>query len=264
MVVRLRPWKWPAQRRIPRARRHDPRRAGSDARRARRPALPERRGGIRRRVPHRAPVRATARRRRTRPATSCCGSRGASPGPLRAVLAHKDEIGAMVKRVEERGRLRVGKLGGSFPWVWGEGPVDVLGRHATVPGVLSFGVAPRLQGVGRSASSRTRRASAGRTPGSRRSSTPRPSMRRASAPARGSSRPSRARRPCAWARTASTWPPTRSTTRARSPGCSTSRPGCGRRGTPPSSSSPPARRSAATGRCGTRATPTPRRSWRSR
>jgi putative aminopeptidase FrvX len=44
-----------------------------------------------------------------------------------------------VKRVEERGRLRVGKLGGSFPWVWGEGPVDVLGRHATVPGVLSFG-----------------------------------------------------------------------------------------------------------------------------
>jgi putative aminopeptidase FrvX len=64
---------------------------------------------------------------------------GREPGPVRAVLAHKDEIGAMVKRVEERGRLRVGKLGGSFPWVWGEGPVDVLGRHATVTGVLSFG-----------------------------------------------------------------------------------------------------------------------------
>jgi putative aminopeptidase FrvX len=64
---------------------------------------------------------------------------GREPGPLRAVLAHKDEIGAMVKRVEDRGRLRVGKLGGSFPWVWGEGPVDVLGRHATVTGVLSFG-----------------------------------------------------------------------------------------------------------------------------
>jgi putative aminopeptidase FrvX len=64
---------------------------------------------------------------------------GREPGPVRAVLAHKDEIGAMVKRVEERGRLRVGKLGGSFPWVWGEGPVDVLGRHATVPGILSFG-----------------------------------------------------------------------------------------------------------------------------
>src|SRR5947208_3864534 len=64
---------------------------------------------------------------------------GREPGPLRAVLAHKDEIGAMVKRIEDRGRLRVGKLGGSFPWVWGEGPVDVLGRHATVTGVLSFG-----------------------------------------------------------------------------------------------------------------------------
>ena len=64
---------------------------------------------------------------------------GREPGSLRAVLAHKDEIGAMVKRVEGRGRLRVGKLGGSFPWVWGEGPVDLLGRHATVTGVLSFG-----------------------------------------------------------------------------------------------------------------------------
>jgi len=64
---------------------------------------------------------------------------GREPGPVRAVLAHKDEIGAMVKRVEERGRLRVGKLGGSFPWVWGEGPVDVLGRHTAIPGVLSFG-----------------------------------------------------------------------------------------------------------------------------
>jgi putative aminopeptidase FrvX len=64
---------------------------------------------------------------------------GREPGPVRAVLAHKDEIGAMVKRVEEHGRLRVGKLGGSFPWVWGVGPVDVLGRHATVPGILSFG-----------------------------------------------------------------------------------------------------------------------------
>jgi len=64
---------------------------------------------------------------------------GREPGPLRAVLAHKDEIGAMVKRVEDGGRLRVAKLGGSFPWVWGEGPVDVLGRHATVTGILSFG-----------------------------------------------------------------------------------------------------------------------------
>jgi putative aminopeptidase FrvX len=64
---------------------------------------------------------------------------GREPGPVRAVLAHKDEIGALVKRVGDRGELAVDKLGGSFPWVWGEGPVDVLGRHATIPGVLSFG-----------------------------------------------------------------------------------------------------------------------------
>src|SRR6185437_2711238 len=64
---------------------------------------------------------------------------GREPGPLRAVLAHKDEIGALVKRVGDRGELAVEKLGGSFPWVWGEGPVDVLGRHTAVPGVLSFG-----------------------------------------------------------------------------------------------------------------------------
>ncbi|HEY3764090.1 MAG TPA: M20/M25/M40 family metallo-hydrolase [Gaiellales bacterium] len=64
---------------------------------------------------------------------------GRETGPLRSVLAHKDEIGGIVKRVNDKGQLAVTKLGGSFPWVWGEGPVDVLGRHATVPGVLSFG-----------------------------------------------------------------------------------------------------------------------------
>jgi putative aminopeptidase FrvX len=64
---------------------------------------------------------------------------GREPGPPRAVLAHKDEIGAIVKRIDEDGRLRIGKLGGSFPWIWGEGPVDVLGRHTTVAGVMSFG-----------------------------------------------------------------------------------------------------------------------------
>jgi putative aminopeptidase FrvX len=64
---------------------------------------------------------------------------GREPGPLRAVLAHKDEIGGIVKRVNDKGQLAVVKLGGSFPWVWGEGPVDVLGRHTSVPGVLSFG-----------------------------------------------------------------------------------------------------------------------------
>ena len=60
-------------------------------------------------------------------------------GPAVAVAAHKDEIAAMVKRVEDDGRLALHRVGGSFPWVWGEGPVEVLGAGVTVDGVLSFG-----------------------------------------------------------------------------------------------------------------------------
>ena len=56
-----------------------------------------------------------------------------------ALLAHKDEIGGLVKRVEEHGRLIAQTLGDAHPWIWGEGPVEVLGRHDTVLGVLSFG-----------------------------------------------------------------------------------------------------------------------------
>lgn len=56
-----------------------------------------------------------------------------------AITAHKDEIGAIVKRVHDDGRVEVRKLGGAYPWVYGEGVVDLLGDHATVSGVLSFG-----------------------------------------------------------------------------------------------------------------------------
>jgi putative aminopeptidase FrvX len=64
---------------------------------------------------------------------------GREPGPVRAVLAHKDEIGAIVKRVEPGGRLVAQGLGDAHPWIWGEGPVEVLGRERIVLGVLSFG-----------------------------------------------------------------------------------------------------------------------------
>lgn len=64
---------------------------------------------------------------------------GRDSGELVAILAHKDEIGAMVKRIDDGGRLAVSKVGGSFPWVWGEGPVDVLGDRDQLTGVLSFG-----------------------------------------------------------------------------------------------------------------------------
>jgi putative aminopeptidase FrvX len=56
-----------------------------------------------------------------------------------ALLAHKDEIGGLVKRVEEHGRLVAQTLGDAHPWIWGEGPVEILGRYRTVLGVMSFG-----------------------------------------------------------------------------------------------------------------------------
>lgn len=56
-----------------------------------------------------------------------------------AITAHKDEIGAIVTAIESDGRVRVRKLGGSFPWVYGEGVVDLLGENRTISGILSFG-----------------------------------------------------------------------------------------------------------------------------
>lgn len=63
---------------------------------------------------------------------------GSGPGRI-AITAHKDEIGAIVTAIEQEGRVRVRKLGGSFPWVFGEGVVDLLGEAGTISGVLSFG-----------------------------------------------------------------------------------------------------------------------------
>lgn len=56
-----------------------------------------------------------------------------------AITGHKDEIGMIVKEVRRDGRLEVRRLGGSFPWVYGEGVVDILGDRATLSGILSFG-----------------------------------------------------------------------------------------------------------------------------
>ncbi len=56
-----------------------------------------------------------------------------------AITAHKDEIGAIVKTTGEKGRVEVRKLGGAFPWVYGEGVVDLLGDKQTISGILSFG-----------------------------------------------------------------------------------------------------------------------------
>ena len=64
---------------------------------------------------------------------------GRNSGEAIAITAHKDEIGAIVKTVGEDGRVEVRKLGGSFPWVYGEGVVDLLGDNETISGILSFG-----------------------------------------------------------------------------------------------------------------------------
>lgn len=56
-----------------------------------------------------------------------------------AITAHKDEIGGIVKRLGPNGKVSVRALGGAYPWVYGEGIVDLLGDYETVSGVLSFG-----------------------------------------------------------------------------------------------------------------------------
>ena len=56
-----------------------------------------------------------------------------------AITAHKDEIGAIVKSVADEGRVEVRRLGGSYPWIYGEGVVDLLGDTQTISGILSFG-----------------------------------------------------------------------------------------------------------------------------
>mgnify|MGYP000671477184 FL=1 len=64
---------------------------------------------------------------------------GQISGSAIAITAHKDEIGTIVKRIGEDGTLEVRRLGGSFPWVYGEGVIDILGDRATIYGILSFG-----------------------------------------------------------------------------------------------------------------------------
>ncbi|MEM7594958.1 MAG: M42 family peptidase, partial [Cyanobacteria bacterium P01_A01_bin.83] len=56
-----------------------------------------------------------------------------------AITAHKDEIGMIVKAIDVDGCLQIRRLGGSFPWVYGEGVVDILGDNDTISGILSFG-----------------------------------------------------------------------------------------------------------------------------
>jgi putative aminopeptidase FrvX len=61
-------------------------------------------------------------------------------GPKVMVCAHKDELGMSVTRVREDGRLCVENCGGSRPWKYGEGPVDLIADDGSlVRGILSVG-----------------------------------------------------------------------------------------------------------------------------
>jgi putative aminopeptidase FrvX len=64
---------------------------------------------------------------------------GTKPGPSVLVTAHLDEIALMITQIESDGRIRVAAYGGSHPWKWGEGPMEILTRCGPVPAILSFG-----------------------------------------------------------------------------------------------------------------------------
>lgn len=65
--------------------------------------------------------------------------RGQNSARAIAITAHKDEIGMIIKSIDGGGCLQIRRLGGSFPWVYGEGVVDILGDEAVISGILSFG-----------------------------------------------------------------------------------------------------------------------------
>jgi putative aminopeptidase FrvX len=68
-------------------------------------------------------------------------------GPKVMVCAHKDELGMAITHVGEDGRLGVENCGGSRPWKYGEGPVDLIcDDGSTLRGILSVGSVHTLTG----------------------------------------------------------------------------------------------------------------------
>lgn len=64
------------------------------------------------------------------------------------VAAHKDEIGMIVTHVLPNGRLKVKNIGGSMPWKYGEGPIDILADDGSVVrAILSVGSTHTRTGV---------------------------------------------------------------------------------------------------------------------
>ena len=68
-------------------------------------------------------------------------------GPKVMICAHKDEIGMIVTDVLDDGRLKVRNIGGSYPWKYGEGPVDILTDDGeTLRAILSVGSVHTVSG----------------------------------------------------------------------------------------------------------------------
>lgn len=59
--------------------------------------------------------------------------------PAVLVTAHLDEIALMVTDVTDDGKILVTNVGGSYPWKWGEGEMEILTYKKPVPAILSFG-----------------------------------------------------------------------------------------------------------------------------
>jgi len=55
------------------------------------------------------------------------------------LVTHKDELGMIVKRIRDNGTIVLDTTSSARPWIYGEGPIDLLGEHEIVPAVLSFG-----------------------------------------------------------------------------------------------------------------------------
>ena len=64
--------------------------------------------------------------------------RGERPEGALVIAAHKDELGAIVERIEPDGRVRLDGTCGIHAWRYGEGPFDLIGDEI-VTGVLSVG-----------------------------------------------------------------------------------------------------------------------------
>jgi len=71
----------------------------------------------------------------------------AGDGPRVMVAAHKDEIGMVITNVRDDGRLDIQNIGGSMPWKYGEGAVDILCDDGLIlRAVLSVGGVHTLTG----------------------------------------------------------------------------------------------------------------------